>query len=134
MLGGNGERARSAGSLAVAGRRRGRASSARLDRDRRATTWIGVLAVFGGLVAILADIAPDSEAGVGGIALGFAVALGAIAWWLAPMLGEPDDGDDDRSPDPTPPGGDTRPLPTSRADATRRCHRRGCSLSGRTRA
>ena len=32
---------------------------------RRATTWIGVLAVFGGCVAVLVDIAPDSSAGVG---------------------------------------------------------------------
>jgi hypothetical protein len=71
---------------------------------RRATTWIGVIAVFGGCVAVIADIAPSSAAGVGGIAFGFALMLGAIAWWLAPVLGEPDDGDD--SPRPTvPPGG-----------------------------
>jgi hypothetical protein len=73
---------------------------------RRATTWIGVLAVFGGCVAIIVDIAPSSAAGVGGIAFGFALALGSIAWWLAPVLGEPDDGDD--RPRPTaPPGGST---------------------------
>ena len=63
--------------------------------QRRATTWLGVLTVFGGLVAILVDIAPSSEAGVGAIALAFALALGALAWWLAPVLREPDDGDDD---------------------------------------
>ena len=40
---------------------------------RRATTWIGVLAVFGGCVAIIADIAPSSAAAVGGIAFGFAL-------------------------------------------------------------
>jgi hypothetical protein len=62
--------------------------------QRRATTWIGVLTVFGGLVAILADIAPSSEAGVGAIALAFALGLGALAWWLAPVLREPDDGND----------------------------------------
>jgi hypothetical protein len=73
---------------------------------RRATTWIGVLAVFGGLVAVLVDIAPDSAAGVGGIALGFAVALGSVAWWLAPVLGEPDDGYEPALP-PVPPGGDS---------------------------
>ncbi len=67
---------------------------------RRATTWIGVLAVFGGSVAIIADIAPSSTAAVGGIAFGFALVLGVLAWWLAPVLGEPDDGDDDR-PRPT---------------------------------
>ncbi len=73
---------------------------------RRATTWIGVLAVFGGCVAVISDIAPSSAAGVGGIAFGFALVLGSIAWWLAPVLGEPDDGDD--RPRPTaPPGGST---------------------------
>jgi hypothetical protein len=88
--------------------------AARGDR-RRATTWIGVLTVFGGLVAILVDISPDSAAGVGGIALAFAVALGIIAWRLAPLLGEPDDGDDAPVLPPTaPPGGEssTPALPT----------------------
>lgn len=61
--------------------------------QRRATTWLGVLTVFGGLVAILVDIAPSSEAGVGAIALAFALGLGALAWWLAPVLREPDDGE-----------------------------------------
>ena len=76
---------------------------------RRATTWIGVLTLFGGLVAVLVDIAPSSAAGVGGIALGFAVGLGVIAWWLAPVLGEPDDGNDDPElPPPAPPGGDIK--------------------------
>ena len=88
---------------------------ARGDR-RRATTWIGVLVVFGGLVAVLVDIAPDRAWEVGMIALGFAVALGLIAWWLAPVLGEPDDGDDRPSdPAPTPPGGDILPLPEEAA-------------------
>jgi hypothetical protein len=89
-------------------------TAARGDR-RRATTWIGVLTVFGGLVAVLVDIAPDSAAGVGGIALLFAVVLGVIAWRLAPILGEPDDGDDSPVLPPTaPPGGDTEspPIPT----------------------
>ena len=40
---------------------------------RRATMWIGVLAIFGGCVAVLVDIAPSSAAGVGGIAFGFAL-------------------------------------------------------------
>jgi hypothetical protein len=79
---------------------------------RRATTWIGVLSVFGGLVAVLVDIAPDSAAGVGGIALGFAVALGALAWWLAPVLGEPDDGYV-----PVPPGGDSGDTMNTLPDA-----------------
>ena len=51
-----------------------------------------MLTIFGGLVAVLVDIAPSSAAAVGGIALGFAVGLGAIAIWVAPRLGEPDDG------------------------------------------
>jgi hypothetical protein len=70
---------------------------------RRATSWIGVLAVFGGCAAVIGDIAPDSAAAVGGIAFGFALILGSIAWWLAPVLGEPDDGDD--APPPTAPLG-----------------------------
>jgi hypothetical protein len=88
---------------------------ARGDR-RRATTWIGVLAVFGGLVAVLIDIAPDSAAGVGGIALGFAVALGSVAWWLAPVLGEPDDGFEPIPPQPAPPGGDWADTTTTLPD------------------
>jgi hypothetical protein len=46
---------------------------------RRATTWLGVVAVFGGCVAVIGDIAPDSAAAVGGIAFGFALVLGSIA-------------------------------------------------------
>jgi hypothetical protein len=82
---------------------------------RRATTWIGVLAVFGGLVAVLVDIAPNSAAAVAGIALGFAVALGSVAWWLAPVLGEPDDGYEPVPP-PVPPGGDSGDTTTSLPD------------------
>ena len=89
--------------------------AARGDR-RRATTWIGVLTVFGGLVAVLVDIAPNSAAGVGGIAFAFAVALGLLAWWLAPILGEPDDGDDS-PPSPTPPGGHILTMPADEAAA-----------------
>jgi hypothetical protein len=83
---------------------------------RRATTWIGVLAVFGGCAAVIGDIAPDSAAAVGGIAFGFALILGSIAWWLAPVLGEPDDGDD--APPPTaPPGGSAEGARGSLPDA-----------------
>jgi hypothetical protein len=63
-----------------------------MGEARRGSTWIGVLTIFGGLVAVLVDIAPSSAAAVGGIALGFAAGLGAIAVWVAPRLGEPDDG------------------------------------------
>jgi len=63
-----------------------------LGRNRRGSTWIGVLAIFGGMVAVLADIAPSSAAAVGGIAAGFAIGLGLIAVLIAPWLGEPDDG------------------------------------------
>src|SRR5262249_25260200 len=79
--------------------------AARGDR-RRATTWIGVLTGFGGMDAILIDIGPDSAAAVGAIALAFAVMLGLVAWWLARVLGEPDDGNERPSPEPAPPGGD----------------------------
>jgi MFS family permease len=79
--------------------------------QRRATTWIGVLTVFGGFVAIMVDIAPDSGWSTGGIALGFALIFGCIAWFLAPVLGEPDDGNDL----PVPP---LPPAPTSDADTT----------------
>jgi hypothetical protein len=70
--------------------------------QRRGSTWIGVLTVFGGLVAIMVDIAPDSAWSTGAIALGFAVVLGGIAWFLAPVLGEPNDGNDTQAPPPAP--------------------------------
>jgi hypothetical protein len=60
--------------------------------NRRATTWIGALTVLVGMAVIIGDIAPSSAAGVGGIAAGFALALGAVAVLLAPRLGEPVDG------------------------------------------
>jgi hypothetical protein len=83
---------------------------------RRATTWIGALTVFGGLVAVLVDIRPSSAAGVGGVALGFAVGLGVIAWLLAPVLREPNDGDvEPAPPEPTPPGGSILPMPDEAA-------------------
>jgi hypothetical protein len=90
-------------------------------RERRFTTWYGVFTVFSGLVAILADLAPSSEAGVGGIALGFAIVVGLLAWWLAPVLGEPNDGDarlDDGRIDRAPPGAVAAPAPISAAPET----------------
>jgi hypothetical protein len=84
---------------------------------RRATTWIGAIAVFGGCVAVIADIAPSSAAAVGGIAFGFALVLGSIAWWLAPVLGEPDDGDDGVPPPTAPPGGSSEGATDSLTDA-----------------
>ncbi len=104
VLGGN-ESVLLGGSLAIAAGAVVGLVGGHGDR-RRATTWIGVIAVFGGCVAIISDIAPSSAAAVGGIAFGFALVLGSIAWWLAPVLGEPDDGND--APRPTaPPGGST---------------------------
>ena len=41
-------------------------SSAAHGDQRRGTTWIGVLTVFGGFVAILVDIAPSSAGATGG--------------------------------------------------------------------
>ena len=86
-------------------RRRGDGTS-----ERRASTWIGVLAIFGGLVAVLVDIAPGSAAGVGGIALGFAIGLGAIAVFVAPRLGEPDDGGMRATPPAPDPGAAPAPA------------------------
>jgi hypothetical protein len=81
-------------------------------RGRRATTWTAVLTVFGGLVAVLAAVSPDDPAGVGGIALVFAIILGWVAWRLAPRLGEPDDGDDrDPVSPPPPPAAGAAPAP-----------------------
>ena len=50
---------------------------------------------------------------------GFAHVLGALAYWLAPVLGEPDDGYEPVPPPTVPPGGDsaTTTLPH---DAARR--------------
>ncbi|MFI5047914.1 MAG: hypothetical protein ACHQIG_12685 [Acidimicrobiia bacterium] len=45
-------------------------------------------------------LAPDDEAGVGAIALAIAVVCGVLAWWLAGVLGEPDDGDNRLPPPP----------------------------------
>ncbi|HZP28275.1 MAG TPA: hypothetical protein VFC99_04950 [Acidimicrobiia bacterium] len=73
-------------------------------RNRRGSTWIGVLTIFGGLVAVLVDIAPSTAAGIGGIAAGFAIGLGVIAVWIAPRLGEADDGGmPSGAPAPAPP-------------------------------
>ena len=83
--------------------------------NRRASTWFGAIAVFGGMVAIIADVAPSSAAGVGGIATAFTVVLGAIAWRLAPVLGEPDDGRSRRRPHGTP-GAPGSPLPCDLID------------------
>lgn len=114
VLGGN-QSALMGGLLAVAAGTIVGIIGARGDQ-RRATTWIGVLTVFGGLVAVIVDIAPDRAWGVGAIAIGFAVALGLIAWWLAPVLGEPDDGDTrPPAPTPTPPGGAALPMPEEAA-------------------
>jgi hypothetical protein len=87
-----------------------------VGEQRRGTTWLGVLTAFWGLVAILVDIAPDEAEGVGAIALGFAVVLGALAWLLAPIFGEPDDGNDDFLPPTAPEGGTSSGEPA--ADAT----------------
>jgi hypothetical protein len=66
---------------------------------------------------VLIDIAPSSAAGVGGIAFGFALVLGALAYFLAPVLGEPNDGFEPLPPSSTPPGGDsgTATLPDAAA-------------------
>jgi MFS family permease len=60
--------------------------------ERRATTWIGVLAVVAGLVVAIADLA-DSALGFAGLAALVAIVLGLVAAVLAPRLQEDVDGD-----------------------------------------
>src|SRR5262245_44613529 len=72
---------------------------------RRGTTWLGVVILFGGAVAIFSDLAPDGAGGVGALALAFAAVIGGAAWLLARVLGEPDDGDDGAAVPTAPVGG-----------------------------
>ena len=68
---------------------------------RRGTTWIGVLTVFGGLVAVLIDIDPDTAGQTGLIAAAFALGLVAVSLVLGPILAEPDEDDVPRPRKPT---------------------------------
>jgi hypothetical protein len=82
--------------------------------NRRGTTWIGVLTVFGGLVAVLVDIAPDTAGQVGLIAVAFALGIIAVALILGPILGEHDEDDGVPRPKPAPPlEPAAAPTPTS---------------------
>lgn len=64
-----------------------------LGEHRRGSTWIGVLTVVGGLVAVIGDIA-DSTLGFAGLAAVVAVGLCAIGFVAAPKLDEAPDGND----------------------------------------
>jgi hypothetical protein len=68
-------------------------------RDRRFSTWFGVVLVVIGFLAIVSDIVSGGDGG-GGSPLGYAgafaltaIALGAAAWYAAPRLNEFLDGD-----------------------------------------
>ena len=109
VLGGN--HSTLAGGLAAAGAGALVGLVGARGEGRRGTTWIGVLTVFGGLVAVMVDINPDSAGQVGLIALAFAMGLIAIALVLAPILGEPDEDDDVRRPKPEEPAARWSPRP-----------------------
>jgi len=64
-----------------------------LGKDRRGTTWIGVLFVKFGLLAVAADVADDAL-GFAGLFLLFALGLGVIAMFAAKQLKEFVDGDE----------------------------------------
>jgi hypothetical protein len=64
-----------------------------LGEHRRGSTWIGVLTVVGGLLAVIGDLA-DSTLGFAGLAAVVAIALCAIGFVVAPRLEEAPDGDD----------------------------------------
>ena len=70
-----------------------------LGDHRRASTWIGVLAVVGGIFAVIFDIAGDSALAFAGMAAVVAAGLGAAALFLAPKLEEWPDGDE-KAPKP----------------------------------
>jgi hypothetical protein len=63
-----------------------------LGKDRRGSTWIGVITVVGGLLAVIADIAGDDTLGIAGLCALAALILGGLAFVLAPVLGEAADG------------------------------------------
>ena len=64
-----------------------------LGEHRRGSTWIGVLTVVGGLLAVIGDVA-DSTLGFAGLAAVVAIALCAIGFVVAPRLEEAPDGDE----------------------------------------
>jgi peptidoglycan/LPS O-acetylase OafA/YrhL len=64
-----------------------------LGPHRRGSTWIGVLAVVGGLVVVITDLA-DSTLGFAAMAAVVAVVLGVVGYVVAPRLDEAPDGDE----------------------------------------
>jgi hypothetical protein len=63
-----------------------------LGKDRRGSTWIGVITVVGGLLAVIADIAGDDTLGIAGLCALAALILAGVAFVAAPVLGEATDG------------------------------------------
>lgn len=68
-----------------------------LGFQRRGTTWIGVIFIVGGLIAIAADTS-DDPLGLAGLFALFAIALGALAILASQHLREYPDGDEQASP------------------------------------
>ena len=66
--------------------------------NRRGAVWIGGLTIVIGLVVTVADAAGDSAGGFAGLALVVAAVLGFAGWFLAPRLGETDDGGPNGTP------------------------------------
>jgi hypothetical protein len=64
-----------------------------LGDDRRGSTWIGVIIVVIGLIAVIADLASGDTLGLVGLAAAVAIALAVGAVLLAPRLHEHVDGD-----------------------------------------
>ena len=89
VLGGN-ESATLGGLLAVAiGAAIGLVGA--LGRHRRGTIWSAGIAVAGGLVAVVVDLASDSTIELAGFAALAALGLGAVAFLAAPRLHEATD-------------------------------------------
>jgi hypothetical protein len=65
-----------------------------LGQDRRGTTWIGVLFIKLGLLAVASDVTEDSL-GLAGLFALFALGLGVIAFYSAKQFGEYIDGDEE---------------------------------------
>ncbi len=63
-----------------------------LGRDRRGTTWIGVITVVSGLLAVIIDLAGNDTLTVAALGAAAALGLGALAFLLALVLGEFPDG------------------------------------------
>lgn len=68
-----------------------------LGFQRRGTTWIGVIFIVGGLIAVAADTS-DDPLGLAGLFALFAIALGVLAILASQHLREYPDGDEQATP------------------------------------